>query len=131
MPFVASFLVSSIVCSVWNYTDLIQESPGLLSIPGLFLFIPGDSVTIQALELVEGYWLAGVGRLFYSLILLIELTFGAYLGGAVVGVDLINLDPVGAQYDFPWWAVYLGKLRGKWWMLNYSLYNFDCCILTI
>lgn len=44
--------------------------PGLLLVSALFVFIPGDSITMQAVELIDGSWTAGVARLFYSIMLL-------------------------------------------------------------
>ena len=68
MPFLAAFVVSFLVLIVDKHTDVLDGSPVLLMIPSLFVFIPGDNITMQAVELMEGSWTAGTARLFYALV---------------------------------------------------------------
>jgi len=84
----------------------VAEAPGLLLIASTFVFIPGDSISIQAYELAGGRWSAGVDRLFYSLITLLLQATGAYLAIIVTGTAVGELFPATARDIFPWWAIY-------------------------
>jgi uncharacterized membrane protein YjjP (DUF1212 family) len=108
-PLIASFFVSLAVIVAYDL-DWVSEVPGLLMISALFVFIPGDSITMQAVELIEGRWTAGVARLFYSIVLLLLLAIGAVLAAAVTGTSTDLLAPGNAAGDFPWWAPYPGHI---------------------
>ncbi len=108
-PLVASFFVSLAVIVAYDL-DWVSEVPGLLLISALFVFIPGDSITMQAVELMDGRWTAGVARLFYSIMLLLLLAGGAALAAAVTGTSTDLLAPGNAAGDFPWWAPYPGHI---------------------
>ena len=108
-PLFASFFVSLAVIVAYDL-DWVSEVPGLLLISALFVFIPGDSITMQAVELIDGRWTAGVARLFYSITLLLLLVIGAVLAAAVTGTSTDLLAPGNAAGYFPWWAPYPGHL---------------------
>jgi uncharacterized membrane protein YjjP (DUF1212 family) len=108
-PLIASFFVSLAVIVAYDL-GWVSEVPGLLMISALFVFIPGDSITMQAVELIEGRWTAGVARLFYSIVLLLLLAIGAVLAAAVTGTSTDLLAPGNAAGDFPWWAPYPGHI---------------------
>jgi uncharacterized membrane protein YjjP (DUF1212 family) len=108
-PLIASFFVSLAVIIAYDL-DWVSEVPGLLMISALFVFIPGDSITMQAVELIDGRWTAGVARLFYSIVLLLLLAIGAVLAAAVTGTSTDLLAPGNAAGDFPWWAPYPGHI---------------------
>jgi len=105
LPLLAALLVAFCVMLSWKL-GWLTGSPGLLLIPGIFLFIPGDTITVQALELAEGHWDAAVDRLAYSVGVFILLITGVLIAAAVVGVPLSALLPTITDRIFPWWAVY-------------------------
>jgi uncharacterized membrane protein YjjP (DUF1212 family) len=105
MPLVASLLVSFCVIGAWKL-GWLTGSPGLLLIPGIFLFIPGDTITVQALELAEGHWDAAVDRLAYSVGVFILLIFGVLISATVLGVPFLELVPTATASIFPWWVIY-------------------------
>jgi uncharacterized membrane protein YjjB (DUF3815 family) len=108
-PLLASFFVSLAVIIAYNQ-GLVSEVPGLLMVSALFVFIPGDSITMQAVELIDGHWSAGVARLFYSIVLLLLLAVGAVFAAALTGTSTDLLAPGSATGDFPWWAPYPGHI---------------------
>jgi uncharacterized membrane protein YjjB (DUF3815 family) len=108
-PLIASFFVSLAVIIAYDL-DWVSEVPGLLMISALFVFIPGDSITMQAVELIDGRWTAGVARLFYSITLLLLLAIGAVLAAAVTGTSTDLLAPGNTAGYFPWWAPYPGHI---------------------
>jgi len=108
MAFIVAFLVSFPICLLYRY-GVVEQSPGLLMICPLFLFIPGDTITTQAIEILSGQWSNGVARLFYALIQLVLLGFGALLGVLVTGYDQDVLDPDDSTNDFPIWYAKAGS----------------------
>lgn len=108
-PLMASFFVGMAVMVGYDQ-GWVSEVPGLLLIAALFVFIPGDSITMQAVELMDGRWSAGVARLFYSIVLLGMLAIGALLAASVLGQPLSLLAPDGSAGDFAWWAPYPGHI---------------------
>jgi uncharacterized membrane protein YjjP (DUF1212 family) len=108
-PLIASFFVSLAVIVAYDL-DWVSEVPGLLMISALFVFIPGDSITMQAVELIDGRWTAGVARLFYSVMLLLLLAIGAVMAAAVTGTSTDLLAPGNTAGYFPWWAPYPGHI---------------------
>lgn len=108
-PILASFFVSLAVMIAYNQS-WVSEVPGLLMIAALFVFIPGDSITMQAVELIDGHWSAGVSRLFYSIALLTLLAAGAVFAAGVTGTATDMLAPGSAASDFSWWAAYPGHI---------------------
>jgi uncharacterized membrane protein YjjP (DUF1212 family) len=108
-PLLASFFVSLPIFIAFNQ-GWVSEVPGLLLISALFVFIPGDSITAQAVEIIGGRWSAGVSRLFYSIVLLLLLAFGGVFAGWLTGASASLLAPGSAAGDFPWWAPYPGHI---------------------
>lgn len=109
VPLLASFCVSASAMVAYNL-DWVDEVPGVLMLSALFVFIPGDSITMQAVEMLDGRWSAGVSRLFYSIMLLLLLAVGAVFAAGVTGISLDLLAPGNATGDFPWWAPYPGHI---------------------
>jgi uncharacterized membrane protein YjjP (DUF1212 family) len=110
VPLVASFVVAGSVMLVSKF-GLVAASPGLLMIPAMFVFIPGDSIAMQAVELIDGRWTAGTARFFYSLVMLIMLTAGVVLAAAATGTSYsaVAPGPEGGNL-FSWWAPYPGHI---------------------
>jgi uncharacterized membrane protein YjjP (DUF1212 family) len=108
-PLLAAFFVSLPIMIAYNQ-DWVDEVPGVLLISALFVFIPGDSITMQAVEIMDGRWSAGVARLFYSIMMLLLLAFGGLFAAGVTGVSTAELAPGNAAGDFPWWAPYPGHI---------------------
>lgn len=110
VPLVASFAVAACVILA-SKLGMTTASAGLLMIPAMFVFIPGDSITMQALEIADGRWTAGTARLAYSVVMLILLASGVVLAAAVTGTDYTAVSP-GAEGGniFPWWAPYPGHI---------------------
>jgi uncharacterized membrane protein YjjB (DUF3815 family) len=106
-PLLAAFLVSLPVMVAYNL-DWVDEAPGVLLISALFVFIPGDSITMQAVEVMDGRWSAGVARWFYSIMVLLLLAVGGLFAAGVTGVSTAELAPGNAAGDFAWWAPYPG-----------------------
>jgi len=97
--------IVAMVAFKWGWA---AAAPGLLLISANFVFVPGDSICVQALELAAGRWGPGVDRLFYSLtVLALEAT-------GVVFAAIVTATPFGQIFasmptaSFPWWAVYPG-----------------------
>lgn len=108
-PFLAAFFVSATAIIAYQL-GWVSEVPGMLMLSALFVFIPGDSITMQAIELLDGRWSAGVSRLFYSIMLLLLLALGALFAAAVIGVPTDLIAPGNAAGIFPWWAPYPGHI---------------------
>jgi uncharacterized membrane protein YjjP (DUF1212 family) len=108
-PLLAAFFVALPIMVAYNQ-EWVDEVPGVLMLSALFVFIPGDSITVQAVELMDGRWSAGVARLFYSIMMLLLLAIGGLFAAAVAGVSTDLLAPGNATGDFPWWAVYPGHI---------------------
>jgi len=104
LAFTASFLIAFPIMLLYRY-DVVKQSPGLLFVCPLFLFIPGDTITTQAIEIMSGYWSNGVARLFNAIIQLVFLAFGALLAALVTGYDEEVLDPDSSKTEFSWWYV--------------------------
>jgi len=109
MPFFAALMVSWPTCLCFKH-NVVDQNPGILIVPSLFVFIPGDSITMQAVEVMEGYWSSGVSRLFYSIMMLVMAAAGALLGAGITGLSESALDPGDYTQTFPWWAIYPGRV---------------------
>ena len=105
---VATFASGLIVMLAYKF-GLISAAPGLLLIAATFVFIPGDSISLQAYELANGKWSAGVDRLFYSIIMLVLQLTGAYMAVLITGSTMSELFPSAIADTFPWWAAYPGR----------------------
>jgi uncharacterized membrane protein YjjB (DUF3815 family) len=109
MPFLASFMVTWPVCLCFR-RGVVSQNPGILVVSSLFVFIPGDSISMQAVEIIGGRWTAGTARLSYSVIMLVLAAAGAVLGVGVTGLPSDVLDPVDYVATFDWWAIYPGRV---------------------
>ena len=120
-PLLAGLVSGLIVMIAWKF-GLTSAAPGLLLIAATFVFIPGDSISTQAYELVDGKWSAGVDRLFYSIIMMVLLLVGAYIAAALTDTSLKELFPdAGSARVFPWWGIYIGRFI----LLIGILYSFQ------
>ncbi len=108
-PLLAAFFVG-LPIMLARGAHLVSLSPGLLAISALFVFIPGDSITIQAVEVAAGRWTAGAARMFASCMLLILLVSGVVAAGAVSGVPLSAIVPDPPGEAFALWAAYPGHI---------------------
>lgn len=79
-----------------------------LMIPVLFVFIPGDAITMSMLELSVGRLTAGATRLIQSLTTLGVLAFGPLLAAAFVGVGRHEIFDQSVTPSFGAWAGWLG-----------------------
>ncbi|PRY20223.1 uncharacterized membrane protein YjjP (DUF1212 family) [Aliiruegeria haliotis] len=107
-PLVGTFASGAVVMIAYNF-GWTMASPGLLLIPATFVFIPGDSISVQAYELAEGRWSAGVQRFFYSLMVLVLMVIGGFFATVVTGTPVAELFPGEPADLFPWWATYIGR----------------------
>jgi len=120
-PLVAGLASGLIVMIAWKF-GWTSAAPGLLLIAATFVFIPGDSISTQAYELIDGKWSAGVDRLFYSIIMLVLLVVGVYIAAALTDTSLKEIFPdAGSAPEFPWWAIYIGRV----FLLIGILYSFQ------
>jgi uncharacterized membrane protein YjjP (DUF1212 family) len=120
-PLVAGLVSGLIVMIAWKF-GWTSAAPGLLLIAATFVFIPGDSISTQAYELIDGKWSAGVDRLFYAIIMLVLLVTGVYIAAALTDSSLTEIFPdAGSAPVFPWWAIYIGRV----FLLIGILYSFQ------
>jgi uncharacterized membrane protein YjjP (DUF1212 family) len=82
LPLAAATLTSTLVLSLARAFDL-EGGPVLLMIPALFVFIPGDTLSVALEELAEGSLSAGVIRLGGAFMVLLVLFLGIVIGAAV------------------------------------------------
>ena len=106
VPLVATFLVSVCVMIAWHL-GWVNGAPGLLLIPATFVFIPGDSISMQSYELADGRWGPAVDRFAYSVMVLILQVTGIVLAAILLNVPYADLFPDTPTNDFPWWLVYI------------------------
>jgi uncharacterized membrane protein YjjP (DUF1212 family) len=110
-PLVSSVLVGVVVLTAdregWTHGGTIE-----LMIPVLFVFIPGDAITMAMLELSAGRITAGAARIAQSLAALAALAFGPVLAAAALGIDESRIfdSPVapelGAVAGWAGWVVF-------------------------
>ncbi|MFG2611162.1 threonine/serine exporter family protein [Streptomyces anulatus] len=110
-PLASSALVGVVVLTAshqgWVHGGTIE-----LMIPVLFVFIPGDSITMAMVELSAGRITAGAARLAQSLALLGALAFGPVLAAAALGMpqsavfDSQVAPSLGALAGWAGWAVF-------------------------
>ncbi len=109
-PLIAAF-ASGLIAMVGWQTGYALAAPGLLLIASTFVFIPGDSISMQAYELAQGRWSPAVDRFFYSVFILVLLASGAYFAAVVTSTPVSALLPVAPDgEEFPWWAIYLARI---------------------
>ncbi|MGW1146760.1 threonine/serine ThrE exporter family protein [Streptomyces sp. NPDC002454] len=106
-PLLCSVLVGALVLGVeragWVSGGTIQ-----LMVPVLFLFIPGDAITMAVLEVAAGRLTAGAARLAQSAVALVTLAFGPVLAAAALGSDQGEIFDVPVAPDFGPVAGWLG-----------------------
>ncbi|GLZ75403.1 membrane protein [Actinorhabdospora filicis] len=89
-PLLASVAVSLAV--LWaDERGWITGGPIPLMVPALFVFIPGDSITMAMVELSTGRVTAGAARLTESLAGLAVLAFGPIVALALLGLPAASL----------------------------------------
>jgi len=131
MPFIAAVMVTWPTCLAFRH-GAVNQNPGILIVASLFVFIPGDSITMQAVEIMEGRWSAGVARLFYSIMMLVLAAAGALLGTAITGLPRDVLDPGDFKSTFPFWSIYIGRIfYAIGTLLTFNGYARDIPINTI
>lgn len=126
-PMIAGF-ASGVVAMVGWQTGYAAAAPGLLLVASTFVFIPGDSISMQAYELAQGRWSPAVDRFFYSVFILVLLASGAYVATVVTSTPISALMPVSPSgEEFPWWAIYLARvpfLLGIMWAFRMDKAHF-------
>jgi len=106
----AAAFASGIVAMVaWKW-GWVAAAPGLLLIAANFVFVPGDSICVQALELAAGRWGPGADRLFYSLTVLALEATGVVFAAIVTATPFHQIFASMPTATFPWWAVYPGHV---------------------
>lgn len=101
----ATFIVGVMVMIAYKF-GWVTAAPGLLLIAATFVFIPGDSISTQALEMAAGRWGPGVDRLFYSVMVLALQVIGVILAIIVTQSATSEVFPAAATSDFAWWVIY-------------------------
>ena len=105
-PLLAGF-ASGVIAMIGWQCGYAATAPGLLLVASTFVFIPGDSISMQAYEMAQGRWSAAADRFFYSVFILVLLASGAYFAAVVTATPLVELMPGDAVGEkFPWWVVY-------------------------
>ncbi|MFJ8044160.1 threonine/serine exporter ThrE family protein [Kitasatospora sp. NPDC096147] len=86
VPLVASTVVGTVVLTAsrqgWVHGGTVE-----LMVPVLFVFIPGDAITMAMAELSAGRWTAGAARFAQSLAALGTLALGPVLAASALGID--------------------------------------------
>jgi len=129
----AAFVSGIVAMVAWQW-GWFAAAPGLLLISANFIFIPGDSVCIQALELAAGRWGPGVDRLFYSLTALALETAGIVLAAIVTVTPFDQIFSSMPQATFPWWAVYPGHvvfMLGSFWAFQMRRKDFVPALVIV
>ncbi|WP_299482210.1 threonine/serine exporter family protein [uncultured Roseibium sp.] len=133
-PLIAGF-ASGVIAMIGWQTGYALTAPGLLLIASTFVFIPGDSISMQAYELAQGKWSAASDRFFYSVFILVLLASGAYFASVITSTPLEALTP-GAPVGeaFPWWAVYPARvffLLGIMWAFQMDKAHFVPALIVL
>ena len=132
-PLVATLGSGLIVMIAYKFGWTVA-APGLLLISATFVYIPGDSISMQAYELAAGRWSAGVDRLFYSIMMLVLQVTGAALAVVLTGSAIAEIFPSGPHDAFPWWAAYPGRfvlVTGVMFAFHMSPKHFPRAIVTL
>ncbi|MFE3988006.1 threonine/serine exporter ThrE family protein [Nocardia tengchongensis] len=106
-PLLASTVVSTAVLGAaahgWVRGGTIE-----LMLPVLFVFIPGDSITMSAIEIAVGRVTAGAARLVQALATLAALGFGPVLATALLDAARTSLHTETVPADLGPWAGWVG-----------------------
>lgn len=111
-PLTASVGVAVLVLSASKY-HLVHGGTIDLMIPVLFVFIPGDAITMAVVELSAGRVTAGGARLAQSLVALGVLAFGPVVAAAALGLSDSHVfdsgvaPTLGPYAGWVGWAVFL------------------------
>ncbi|MEU5219834.1 threonine/serine exporter family protein [Streptomyces sp. NPDC020807] len=143
-PLAASGIVGTVVLVAaregWVTGGTIE-----LMIPVLFVFIPGDAITMAMVELSVGRITAGAARLAQSLALLGALAFGPVLAAAALGMDQSEIfdEPVAPELGafagwFAWVVFTVGvmlvfgmRAKDLPWSLALVLVTYGTQLLTV
>ncbi len=99
-PLVASAVVGVVVLTA-SHAGWVTGGTIELMIPVLFVFIPGDAITMAMIELSVGRITAGAARLAQSVALLGALAFGPVLASAALGMPQSEIP---TRPSHPTWA---------------------------
>ena len=102
---VATFISGVMVMIAFKF-GWVAAAPGLLLISATFVFIPGDSISVQALEMANGRWGPAVDRLFYSIMVLALQVTGVIFAALITQTATAEIFPAAVSTDFAWWAIY-------------------------
>lgn len=111
-PLTASVVVAAVVLLASKY-HLVQGGTIDLMIPVLFVFIPGDAITMAVVELSAGRVTAGGARLAQSLVALGVLAFGPVVAAAALGLSNSHVfdsgvaPTLGPYAGWVGWAIFL------------------------
>jgi uncharacterized membrane protein YjjP (DUF1212 family)/uncharacterized membrane protein YjjB (DUF3815 family) len=129
----AAFASGIVAMVAWKW-GWFAAAPGLLLISANFIFVPGDSICVQALELAAGRWAPGVDRLFYSVTVLALETAGVILAAIVTATPFNQIFPSMPEATFPWWAVYPGHvvfMLGSLWAFQIRREDFAPALVIV
>ncbi len=143
-PLIASALVAMAALYA-SEQGWISGGPIALMLPALFVFIPGDSITMAMLELSSGRMTAGAARMVQSLAALGVLAFGPVIALAALGAQAGSLSDVAAPATLGVLAGWLGwviftagvmlvfgmSLRDFPWALAMVLGTYGVQLLTV
>jgi len=125
---------SGIVAMVAFKWGWFAAAPGLLLIAANFVFVPGDSICVQALELAEGRWGPGVDRFFYSIMVLALEATGVVFAAIVTATPFDQIFSSMPTATFPWWAVYPGHvvfMLGSLWAFQIRREDFVPALVIV
>jgi len=129
----AAFASGVVAMVAWKW-GWFAAAPGLLLIAANFVFVPGDSICVQALELAAGRWGPGVDRLFYSITVLALETAGVVLAAIVTATPFHQIFAAMPTATFPWWAVYPGHIvfmLGSLWAFQIRREDFVPALVIV
>ncbi|MFI6874885.1 threonine/serine exporter ThrE family protein [Streptomyces sp. NPDC050400] len=106
-PLVSSAVVGVVVLTA-AHSGWVTGGTIELMIPVLFVFIPGDAITMAMIELSVGRITAGAARLAQSVALLGALAFGPVLASAALGMPQSEIFDSPVPPDLGWVAAWLG-----------------------
>ncbi|MFC1411933.1 threonine/serine exporter ThrE family protein [Streptacidiphilus sp. N1-12] len=143
-PLCASTVVGTVVLTA-SHQGWVHGGTIALMIPALFVFIPGDAITMAMLELSAGRYTPGAARMAQSLAALGTLAFGPVLAAAALGLDQSEIfdQPVaptlGPVAGWLGWAVFtVGvmlvfgmRTRDLPWALALALGTYGVQLLTV
>ncbi|MFD5206558.1 threonine/serine exporter ThrE family protein [Streptomyces anulatus] len=143
-PLCASTLVGTVVLTA-SHQGWVHGGTIALMIPALFMFIPGDAITMAMLELSTGRYTPGAARFAQSLAALGTLALGPVLAAAALGLDQSDIfdQPVaptlGPAAGWLGWTVFtVGvmlvfgmRTRDLPWALAVALGTYGVQLLTV